>query len=185
MKKENLYNIPNFLTLLRVFLTVLIIFFILVNYSLIWVIVFFVIAMITDSLDGFVARRFNQKTEFGRKFDMIADRFLFLGVLITFLIKFWINGALTEYHILQMVLISLREIISIPFMILILYKKKELVPHTNGVGKSVTVMQAISFPIFLLYILYPSIFGFSIYTASLTALMGVFSSIRFIKYSLN
>lgn len=184
MKKEGLYNLPNFLTFLRVLLTFLIIFFILANYSLILVMVFFIIAMLTDALDGILARKLNQKTEFGRKFDMVADRFLFLGVLITFLIKFWTNGILTEYHILQMVLIGLREIINLPFMVVILYRKKDLVPHTNSVGKSVTVMQAISFPILLLYILYPSIFGFSIYIASLTALIGIVSSIRFIKYSL-
>jgi len=184
MKKENLYNIPNFLTLLRVFLTVLIIFFILLNYSLIWVIVFFIIAMITDVLDGFTAKSLNQKTEFGRKFDMITDRFLLLGVLVVFLIKFWINGFLTGNHILQLVLISLREIIDIPFMLIILYRKKELVPHTNWVGKSVTVMQAISFSILLLYILYPKIFSFSIYVSLLTAIIGVFASIKLIKYSL-
>jgi len=184
MKKENIYNIPNSLTFLRVLLTFLIMFFILVNYSLIWVIVFFIIAMITDSLDGFVARRFNQKTEFGRKFDMITDRFLFLGVLVIFLIKFLINGFLTGNHILQIIFISLREIIAIPFMLIILYRKKELVPHTNWVGKSVTVMQAISFPILLLYVLYPTIFSFSIYVSLLTAIIGVFASIKLIKYSL-
>lgn len=184
MKKENIYNIPNFLTFLRVLLTFLIIFFILLNYSLIWVIVFFIIAMLTDALDGFTAKRLNQKTEFGRKFDMIADRFLFLGVLVVFLIKFLINGFLTGNHILQLVLISLREIIDIPFMLIILYRKKELVPHTNWIGKSVTVMQAISFPILLLYILYPKIFSFSIYVSLLTAIIGVFASIKLIKYSL-
>ena len=184
MKKENIYNIPNFLTFLRVLLTFLIIFFILLNYPLILVLVFFIIAMLTDALDGFIAKKFKQKTEFGRKFDMIADRFLLLGVLTIFLIKFWINGFLTGNHILQIIFITLREIIDIPFMLIILYRKKELVPHTNWVGKSVTVMQAISFSILLLYILYPKIFSFSIYVSLLTAIIGVFASIKFIKYSL-
>ena len=92
---------------------------------------------------------------------------------------------LTGNHILQIIFISIREIIDIPFMLIILYRRKELVPHTNWIGKSVTVMQAISFPILLLYILYPKIFSFSIYVSLLTAIIGVFASIRFIKDSLD
>ena len=65
-----------------------------------------------------------------------------------------------------------------------MYRKKQLVPHTNWIGKSVTVMQAISFPLLILYILYPAYFSFSIYAALLTAIIGIFASVRFIKYAL-
>lgn len=182
--KENIYNLPNFFTFLRVIITFLIIFFIFTNYHLIWIAIFFVIGMLTDCLDGFIARKFNKKTEFGRKFDMIADRFLLLGVIAAFFIKFGINGILTQNHILQIILISLRELLDIPFAIILLYRKKGLVPNASWIGKSATVMQAISFPLLILYILYPRIFGFSINISLLTALVGIFAVIKFIRYSL-
>jgi CDP-diacylglycerol--glycerol-3-phosphate 3-phosphatidyltransferase len=182
--KENIYNAPNFLTLLRVLIALVIIYLIFANYSLPIIMILFIIGSITDTLDGNIARRFQLKTEFGRKFDMIADRVLLLGTLLAFIIKFSIEDILTSYHVLQLILISARELICLPFLLVILYRKKNPVPHTNWIGKTTTVMQSISFPLLILYILYPQTFYFSIYFAVVTAIFGILTARRFILYAI-
>jgi len=46
--------------------------------------IIFVIASITDFLDGFIARKYQQITTFGKFIDPIADKFLVNSVLIMF-----------------------------------------------------------------------------------------------------
>lgn len=52
------------------------------------VILFFVGAYITDLLDGFIARKFNQITEFGKIIDPLADK-VFVTMIVLQL--FWMN----------------------------------------------------------------------------------------------
>lgn len=42
----------------------------------------FSVAVISDAVDGFVARQFNQKTELGTMLDPIADKFLIISAMI-------------------------------------------------------------------------------------------------------
>lgn len=46
----------------------------------------FVIAAMTDGLDGYIAREFKQATELGKKLDPIADKVLVLSASITLLL---------------------------------------------------------------------------------------------------
>jgi CDP-diacylglycerol--glycerol-3-phosphate 3-phosphatidyltransferase len=46
--------------------------------------IIFVIASLTDFLDGFIARKYQQITTFGKFIDPIADKFLVNSVLIMF-----------------------------------------------------------------------------------------------------
>jgi len=46
--------------------------------------IIFVIASITDFLDGFIARKYEQITTFGKFIDPIADKFLVNSVLMMF-----------------------------------------------------------------------------------------------------
>ena len=104
-KKENIWNIPNTLTFLRVIITFATLYCIFAQYSLTLVAILFAVGMITDFLDGQIARRFNMTTEFGRQFDIIADRFLMLGV----------TGALTiDFAPFIVILNGLRVPINIP-----------------------------------------------------------------------
>lgn len=43
----------------------------------------FLVGMVTDAADGFIARRQNQQTELGTLLDPIADKFLILSTLIS------------------------------------------------------------------------------------------------------
>ena len=95
-------NLPNKLTMFRIFITVIIVALIGVNWSLFnisWPIfliggkvvlrlnylvagVLFVIAALTDMLDGAIARKQNIVTDFGKTLDAIADKVLVNAVLV-------------------------------------------------------------------------------------------------------
>lgn len=77
-------NTPNKITVLRILLIPLYMFLFMQGhiYS---AIVVFVIASLTDSLDGYIARRNKQVTTFGKLMDPIADKMLICAALVCFL----------------------------------------------------------------------------------------------------
>lgn len=72
MQKENIYNIPNLLSFYRIIAFPFILYLGLNRQENLFAI-FLVINLITDVLDGFIARKFNMQTEFGARLDSIAD----------------------------------------------------------------------------------------------------------------
>lgn len=72
-------NTPNKITLSRLLLVPLIVFFYLatfIPYSRLVATILFIIACLTDFLDGYLARKYNQVTDLGKFFDTIADKVL-------------------------------------------------------------------------------------------------------------
>ena len=84
MSTDRLLNVPNVLTVARIPLTVLLCAFI--EFRL-WpaALATFVVASLTDAIDGWWARKFNQFSTFGRVFDPLTDKIL-LGSAFIFLI---------------------------------------------------------------------------------------------------
>lgn len=75
-------NLPNKLTILRIVL-VPVFMVLLLNMNLSWVAgIVFVIASLTDLLDGKIARKYNLVTNFGKFADPLADKLLVCGALI-------------------------------------------------------------------------------------------------------
>ena len=179
MKEEKILNIPNTLTTLRVILAFLVVYLIFAGFEIIPIVVVSVFAAFTDFLDVQVARRFNQETEFGRKFDIRADRILWGSTALAFLIAFSIRGLLSQIVILQVFLIMSRELISLPFSFAGARNKKEI-PEARKIGKLTTLLQGIALPVLMLSVFY-SFFEFSIYLAIITGIIGVISASYFIR----
>lgn len=79
-------NLPNKLTLLRVLMIPFFVFFMLTTYAgtaSCWIaLALFVIASLTDLLDGYLARKYNLVTTFGKFMDPLADKLLVCAALI-------------------------------------------------------------------------------------------------------
>jgi CDP-diacylglycerol--glycerol-3-phosphate 3-phosphatidyltransferase len=78
-------NLPNALTLLRIFLIPLFVIFLLVKipYGGYLAALVFIIASLTDSLDGYLARKWKQVTKLGIILDPLADKLLITAALIS------------------------------------------------------------------------------------------------------
>lgn len=81
-------NLPNKLTILRMIMVPFFVFFMLVPVAgdaTKWIaLVIFVVASLTDTLDGYLARRDNLVTDFGKFMDPLADKLLVCSALICF-----------------------------------------------------------------------------------------------------
>lgn len=75
-------NLPNFITMLRVASTPVVVWLIVEGHllSAFWL---FIAAGISDAVDGFVAKRFDMETELGKYLDPIADKALLVSVYIS------------------------------------------------------------------------------------------------------
>jgi len=77
-KGENILNIPNALSFYRLIMVPVILLFAILRFENLFV-VFICISLVTDILDGFIARNFNMQTRFGSAIDNIAD----IGTIFT------------------------------------------------------------------------------------------------------
>jgi len=82
-------NLPNFISLGRLFLTPLLVWLIVIGNLRVafWV---FVIAGVSDILDGLLARLLKDQTTIGRYLDPLADKVLLVGVFLTLGVKSFI-----------------------------------------------------------------------------------------------
>lgn len=123
-------HIPNILTVARFLLIPFVIYFLVVdNYILAFI--FLTISGLTDVLDGFIARKFNFITNFGKLIDPLADKATQISVLIALTLKdiipFW-----------MIVIVALKESAMIAGASF-LYGK-ELVVSSKWYGKLSTVL---------------------------------------------
>ena len=74
-------TIPNFITIFR-FLLVPAVVLSLLSGDFGWALVFFAVAGLSDAADGFIARRFDQRSELGAYLDPMADKLLLVSVFL-------------------------------------------------------------------------------------------------------
>ena len=82
-------NLPNKLTVLRVIMVPFFVFFMLTDVGGAankWIaLVLFIVASLTDMLDGKIARKYNLVTNFGKFMDPLADKLLVCSAMIAFI----------------------------------------------------------------------------------------------------
>lgn len=76
-------NTANKLTLLRVFMIPIFMVLLYMNQTY-YALAVFVIASLTDYVDGYVARKYNQITDFGKFMDPLADKLLVTSAMVYF-----------------------------------------------------------------------------------------------------
>lgn len=150
MEKISKKSIPNILTIVRIILAVFAILFVCIEkfwktaafsymfndipITYILAGVFFVIASITDLLDGHLARKYNWISNFGKLWDPIADKILINGVLIGLAV----NGSVPAF--IPIIMISRDTIVDASRMYA---STKGKVVAANIWGKLKTVSQMI------------------------------------------
>lgn len=137
-------NIANSITILRIGISpvVLFLFFKEINYLGLFA---YSLAIFTDLIDGKIARKKNQITNFGIIMDPIADKILIIAILIV-LIKFnWVPAWMC-------ILIGLREILVTSIRTFYLAKGKVIPAKT--LGKYKTIWQMLGLLIILLLFIF-------------------------------
>ena len=75
-------NVPNSITLSRIIFGLMMVYFAYTG-SYIFVL-FYILALLTDLLDGYFARKLKQATKFGARFDALSDNFIVICVVLSF-----------------------------------------------------------------------------------------------------
>lgn len=129
IKKRDFLLVPNLLALFRILLLPVIFYFLAQNTTPAYyiAILLMLVAIASDVLDGYFARRRNQITNLGKILDPLADK-LGLGIFVIFIIfhrgfPIWAAG-----------LLFLKDLLTLIGAIL-LVKRKDLFPMSNNWGK--------------------------------------------------
>ena len=88
VKGENVLNVPNFISLYRL-LAFPVILFMALTYRESWFVVLICISLVSDILDGNIARIFKMQTNFGAALDNLADILTILVALLGLFIFKW------------------------------------------------------------------------------------------------
>lgn len=139
-------NVPNQLTILRIFLTFGFIAAVLREGFLFKTVaaVTFAAASLTDYFDGHIARKYNLVSRFGKLMDPIADKFLLLAAFFIFtrmgIVEAW-----------MFILITVREIFITAWRLAVVQKGK--VSAAQMWGKAKTVLQITAAGLILAYLI--------------------------------
>lgn len=138
--------LPNLITLSRVLLTPLFLYFLFANkpYFNIFALLVFIIAAITDAYDGYVARKYASITHIGKFLDPLADKILVSAAFISFVV-------LDLIPLWMVIIIILRDFIITILRIIINSKGFSIITSNAAKGKTAVQIGVISF--ILVYII--------------------------------
>lgn len=161
-------NLPNILTTIRFLLVPLFVyvFFHEGDGSILYATYIFIIAGITDVLDGYLARKYNLITKWGQAMDPLADKLMLITVLICFTIKDYIP-------VWVIIIVGLKEVLMIIGGLFLYYKKDKVVIPANKFGKIATV----NFYIAILYTAFN--FPNSIIVVTLAMIFTLFALVQY------
>ncbi|MGM9588482.1 MAG: CDP-alcohol phosphatidyltransferase family protein [Candidatus Limivicinus sp.] len=86
--RKQIFTIPNFLSFLRLCMIPLIIWLYCAQKNYVLTAVVLVLSGLTDTIDGYIARRFNMVTDLGKALDPIADKLTQASVMFCLLTRF-------------------------------------------------------------------------------------------------
>lgn len=172
IRKEDFFKIPNILSYIRIILVpVFIVVFLSASsppdYLLSIMIV--VLSALTDLLDGYIARKYNIITDWGKIIDPIADKLMQAAMLFTLVYK-------VKWIFLLVILFVIKELVSLAVSAFLFKKGK----HLNGAiwcGKVCTVVLYI---VMLTFIAIPRLELWVVYL--LIGIASFFMIVSFIVY---
>jgi len=168
-------TLPNILSLSRIFLLAPIIIFFYKSLYLLSLIVF-ILAAVTDYLDGYIARKKNQNSDQGALLDLLSDK-IFVSVLLI-----WMTFSFDSLLILLSTLFIVSREITVSYFRLYLVSKSFSIDDVKAdvLGKLKTSFQMIG----LALILISPYFSILVFYTSATFLMlsAIFSWVSLLNY---
>ena len=165
-------NLPNLLTLTRILMIPFFVIFI-INKRFEWALVTFVIAGITDGIDGLLARITHQRTELGAYLDPIADKLLLFAAFITLAIIEIIPSWLV------VIIITRDVIILVGFLVMILTSYHPKI-NPSLLSKITTTFQIITIVLVLMAGYYPAFKQLALVAIYGTAVITILSGSHYI-----
>lgn len=141
------WNIPTVLSLSRIVLIPVFIYFLAQKTfeDSITALVVFIIASLTDMLDGWSARKFRQESEFGAFIDPLADKFLVIAAISAII---FMDPGFEIFDFWMILIIAGRDILLTVMRMLAIRKGTPL--KTSRLGKVKTAFQMISIVIIIM-----------------------------------
>jgi CDP-diacylglycerol--glycerol-3-phosphate 3-phosphatidyltransferase len=121
----------------------------------------FVLAAASDGLDGYIARRYNQRSQLGVILDPIADK----GLLITALITLSISNWHYELPVWFPVLVIARDVIVVTGAVVLHFLTGRIQVKPSWPGKAATALQMVALSLVLLQL---NLFSTTLHTGSWT-----------------
>jgi CDP-diacylglycerol--glycerol-3-phosphate 3-phosphatidyltransferase/cardiolipin synthase len=137
----------------------------------------FAIASLSDALDGYIARNYNQQTRLGVILDPLADKFLMLGALLTLSFTSWPQKFPLWFPI---VLIS-RDVISVAAAFVIDRAAGHCEIKAHWTGKVATVSQMVAILWVMLDLRFLPALWAAVVAGAFTIISGVINLIDGIK----
>jgi len=100
----------------------------------------FLVASLSDALDGYIARRFNQKSHLGNLLDPLADKALLISALVTLSVTGWPVG----FPLWFPVLVITRDLITTAGALMIHHLDGEVTFRIHWTGKVATFLLMVS-----------------------------------------
>lgn len=140
-------NLPNKLTVLRILLVPVFVVIMMLPASVLSPVIsgivgvtLFIMASITDMLDGKIARKYHLITDFGKLMDPLADKFMVIGALTVVVYRY---DNLRSVFIWALLLVVFRELAVTSIRLVAASSKEQVVIPANMLGKIKTVMQIV------------------------------------------
>ena len=185
-------NLPNKLTVLRLILIPAFVALYLIQFPFHEFVALgvFLIACITDFLDGYIARKYNLVTDLGKFLDPIADKVLVMSALVLLCIS-TLNPLIQITYAITTIIVLAREFIISGFRMIA--AGKNIVLAADSLGKTKTVLQMISIILLLVsepimalsvnsnfYMVSVMIFGIGLALLVLSLVFTILSAINYI-----
>jgi CDP-diacylglycerol--glycerol-3-phosphate 3-phosphatidyltransferase len=138
-------------------------------------IVIFLVAAVSDGLDGYVARRYNQRSALGVILDPIADKGLLLSGIITLSISNWseVDPNYGKFPLWFPVLVITRDVVILVGSAVLHLLNGKVQVRTSWTGKVATVLQMAAIAWVMLQLRFPPLFYIVVAAGIFTFISGL------------